>query len=163
MPSSEFNLFFSGANGNLFEATSGTGYCPEVGGTPGLFTCSLNATGFQFETNAIPDSIAVGSTFGACATRLTQYPDGVIAMGSGVCGETSNVSFLGNSGFVYTLENGSSSGTFTVTAISTPEPGTLPILATGLAALLGLGLIRRTAIRYSLSLFYAGAGGQTSS
>jgi hypothetical protein len=140
------NLLFSGPNGTFYEIVSGTGTCPEIG-VPGLFTCYLNAPGFHFETHAIPSTIGVGTTFGACATRFTQYPDGVIAMGSGACGETSTVSFLGNSGFVYTLENGSSSGTFTVTAITTPEASTLPLLAAGLAALLGLELLRRTAIR----------------
>jgi len=141
------NLLFSGPNGNFSETVSGTGNCSEVGGIPGFFTCFLNAPGFHFETNGIPSTIGVGSTFGACATRFTQYPDGVIATGSGVCGETSTVNFLGNSGFVFTLENGSSSGTFTVTAISTPEASTLPLLAAGLAALLGLELVRRTALR----------------
>jgi hypothetical protein len=145
------NLLFTGPNGSFQETTSGTGFCEEVGSSPGLFTCFLNAPGFSFQTNAFLLPLAVGSTFGACATRFTQYPDGVIAMGSGVCGETSSVSFLGNSGIVYTLENGSSSGTFTVTAISTPEPSTLPLLATGLAALVVLALLRRTATRCGIA------------
>jgi hypothetical protein len=141
------NLLFTGPNGSFQETTSGTGYCPEVGSTPG-FTCHFNAPGFAFQSFLVSLPLAVGQTFGACSARNTIYPDGTSVFGSsGVCGITSSVNFLGNSGQVYSLKDGSSSGTFTVTAISTPEPSTLPLLATGLAALVVLALLRRTATR----------------
>jgi hypothetical protein len=143
------NLTFSGPNGSLTQTTGGSGICEELGFLPGSFTCYFNGPGFTFQTNVVSAPLAVGSTFGACSVRTTLYPDGGVGLGSGICGETSNVDFLGTPGFVYSLENGPSSGTFTVTSISTPEPSALPLLGAGLAALLGLKLRRRSALRSS--------------
>ena len=83
-------------------------------------------------------TMAVGDTWGACAARYTLYPNGDMQMGQGPCPMTSSAGFDNVAGFIYTLPDNSSSGQLTVVSISTPEPSTLLLLATGLLALIGL-------------------------
>jgi len=153
------DLTFTGPNGSLHEVTNGNGVCWQFFGTDvPAFTCSLSAPGFLAQSYLFfPPLFTVGQTAQICGVRDTIYPDGAQIFGSsGVCGGTSSVTFLGNHGEVYSLRDGpvefgegsgSSSGRFTVTAISTTEPGILPLLATGLVSLVGLKLRRRTASR----------------
>jgi hypothetical protein len=143
------DLTFTGPNGSLHEVTGGNGFCTRFFGIDvPAFTCSLSAPGFSSQSYLFLPPLTVGQTFQVCGVRNTLYPDGLNVFGSsGVCGGTSGVNFLGNTGEVYSLRDGTSSGRFTVTAISTPEPGILPLLATGLVSLVGLKLRRRTARR----------------
>jgi len=143
------DLTFTGPNGSLREVTGGSGFCRQFFGVDILaFTCSLSAPGFNSQSYIFQPPLTVGQTFQICGVRDTIYPDGTNVFGSsGVCGGTSGVNFLGNTGEVYSLRDGTSSGRFTVTAISTTEPGILPLLATGLVSLVGLKLRRRTASR----------------
>lgn len=83
-------------------------------------------------------TMAVGDTWGACAQRTTIYPNFDYQSGQGPCPGTSTAGFDNIAGVIYTLQDNSSSGQLTVVSISTPEPSTLLLLATGLLALIGL-------------------------